>query len=124
VKVLLKLAVMLLIIYACAHAAMAAWTYYQLKDAAQQAIIFGAHASTAQLHEEILRRAVALEIPIAAEAIEVTRDGPRTSARASYTQPVELFPNYKYPITFSFTVEGLTVGATKASDVLAPAPAR
>jgi len=44
------------------------------------------------------------------EDITVTRDGLKTTAQAAYTQPVEVFPNYKYPITFSFTVEGINLG--------------
>ena len=42
------------------------------------------------LHDEIVKRAVlALEIPLAGENLEIMRDGPRTSVKASYTQPVE-----------------------------------
>jgi hypothetical protein len=40
----------------------------------------------------------------------VTRDGLKTTAAAAYTQPVEVFPNYKYPVKFQFTVEGVNLG--------------
>ena len=41
----------------------------------------------------------------------VTRQGLRTTASAAYTDSVELFPNYKYPIGFQFNVEGINMGA-------------
>jgi hypothetical protein len=109
VKFIIKLVIAAVIINACARAGQAAWTYYQLKDVAQQTLIFGATATPTQLHEEILRRAVALEVPLTGENLQVTRNGARTAATASYTQPVELFPNYRYPFKFSFEVDGLAV---------------
>src|SRR5688572_19610150 len=108
-RTIAKLLVVVAILNATARAAMAAWTYYQFKDAAQQTLIFGASATTEQLHELILRRAVELELPVEPQNLEVTRDGPRTRARASYTQPVELFPRYSYPFDFTFAVDALAV---------------
>jgi hypothetical protein len=113
VKLLIKLVIVGIIINASARAGHAAWKYYQLKDVAQQTLIFGTNATPMQLHEEILRRAVALDVPLAAENLQVTRNGPRTAAIASYTQPVELFPNYRYPMKFSFEVDGLAVLAQR-----------
>ena len=108
-KLLIKLVIAGIVLNASARAGKAAWDYYQLKDVTQQTLIFGANATPMQLHEEILRRAAGLEIPLATENLEVARVGPRTSAKASYTQPVELFPNYFYPFNFSFEVDGLAV---------------
>ena len=116
-KTLLKLIVAGFVLNACARGAQAAWDYYQLKDAAQQTVVFGADTSTNQLHEEIMRRATALKIPLAPENLEVTRDGPRTAARASYTQPVELFPSYRYPFTFNFEVDGLAVNQSRPDEL-------
>ena len=110
-KLIIKLVIAGVILNAAARAGMAAWDYYQLKDVAQQTLIFGANATPMQLHEEILRRAAGLEIPLATENLEVTRVGSRTSAKASYTQQVELFPNYYHPFNFSFEVDGLAVMA-------------
>jgi hypothetical protein len=112
VKLLIKLVIAGVVLNAAARAGQAAWDYYQLKDVAQQTLIFGTSATPTQLHEEILRRAAGLEIPLAAENLEVKREGPRTSAKASYTQQVELFPNYRYPFDFSFEVDGLAVMPT------------
>ena len=108
-KLFIKLVIVGIIVNASARAGHAAWKYYQLKDVAQQTLIFGTNATPMELHEEILRRAVGLDVPLAAENLQVTRNGPRTAAVASYTQPVELFPNYRYPMEFAFEVDGLAI---------------
>lgn len=117
-KVIIKLLIVAAIINACARGAMAAWTYYQFKDAASETILFGADASIGQLQEQILRRAAELAVPIAPENLTVTRDGPRTVAEASYTQPVELVPSYRYPFKFSFKVNALSYTGKHPSDAI------
>ena len=112
VKLLIKLVIAGVILNASARAGQAAWKYYQLKDVAQQTLIFGANATPMQLHQEILQRALSLNVPLAPESLEVTRDGARTAAKASYTELVELFPNYRYPFKFAFEVDGLAVMPT------------
>ena len=119
-KTIIKLVIAGIILNACARAGQAAWQYYQLKDATQQTLIFGADATMVQLHEQIMRRAGELEVPLPGANLEITRDGPRTMARAAYTQPVELFPNYNYPFKFTFSVDALSVKPTKAEDLVAP----
>ena len=119
-KTIIKLLIVAAILNATARAAMAAWTYYQFKDAAEQTVIFGSGATTAQLHGQIVRRAQELEVPIEPQDLQVTRDGARTVAEATYTQPVELFPRFSYPFTFSFSVDALAVDPMTATDVLHP----
>jgi hypothetical protein len=108
-KTLLKVLIAAVILNATVRAAMAAWSYYQFKDAAQQTILFGGQSTPAELQESIVRRAGELGLPIGPEDVEVRRDGPRTVAEASYTQPVELFPRYTYPFEFTFTVDSFAV---------------
>jgi hypothetical protein len=117
-KTIIKLLIVVAILNACARGAMAAWTYYQFKDAASQTILFGGNASTGQLQEQILRRAAELDVPIEPQNLTVTRDGPRTVAEASYTQPVELVPTYEHPVTFSFTVDALSFTTKSPPDVI------
>ena len=119
-KTLLKLLIAAAMLNATARAAMAAWEYYQFKDAAQQSIVFGGRATTGQLHDQILRRGQELELPIQPEQIAVTRDGARTLAEVSYTQAVELFPRYHYPFNFSFKVDAVAVDSATTTDVLKP----
>jgi hypothetical protein len=109
VKTILKLLIVAAILNATARAAMTAWSYYQFKDAAQQTLIFGGNATPAQLQGLLLQRAAELNLPVEPQNVEVTREGPRTQAKASYTQRVELFPRYWYPFDFSFAVDALTM---------------
>jgi hypothetical protein len=120
VKTIIKLVIAGIILNACARGGQAAWQYYQLKDQAQQTLIFGADATMRQIHDQIMRRAAELDVPLPSEGLEITRDGSRTMARAAYTQPVELFPRYRYPFKFSFNVDALSVKPTKAEDLVAP----
>ena len=110
-KTIIKLLIVVAVLNACFQGARAAWSYYQLKDGAQQSILFAGDASIGQLQQDILRRAMDLEIPIDVQNIQVTRENAnaRTVAQVSYTQPVEFFPRYEYPVTFSFRVDALAV---------------
>jgi hypothetical protein len=45
-------------------------------------------------------------VPIASENVSIRREGSRTWADAKYTEQIEVFPRYRYPVEFSFSVEG------------------
>jgi|RhiMetdeSRZDD1v2_1073273.scaffolds.fasta_scaffold68716_3 hypothetical protein len=115
-KTLLKLVVTLLVLNATARGAWAAYNYYQLKDAAQQLVTFSQKATSEQLQQEIVAKAEELNLPLKAEDVSVRRDGVRMVAEGSYVQDIEFFPNFPYPITFSFVVDALTLDS--------PAPRR
>lgn len=108
-KTIIKLLVVVAVCNAVLRAGSAALKYYQLRDAAEQAVLFGATLDPEQLQTQIVEQARALDIPLPAENVSVTRDGLRTRAQASYTEGVELFPRYVYPFPFSFAVEGVAV---------------
>jgi hypothetical protein len=108
-KTIIKILIAVALLNAAVRGGMAALTYYQFRDKTEQLVIFGADTPPEQLHEQILETATELEVPIVPENITVQREGTRTRAQASYVQPVEFFPNYTYPINFSFRVEGFSV---------------
>ena len=112
-KTIIKLLIVAAILNACARGAMAAWTYYQFKDATSQTILFGGQATVGDLEAQILRRAAELQVPIDPKNLEVTRDGSRTVAAASYRQEIELFPRYRRPFDFSFKVDALSMSGQK-----------
>jgi hypothetical protein len=109
VKTIIKLLIAAVILNAVARGAMAAWTYYQFRDKAEQLVIFGARSTPEQLHDQIVETAAELNVPVAPENITVEREGARTRAEAAYVQPVEFFPSYTYPVNFSFRVEGFSI---------------
>jgi hypothetical protein len=115
-KTIIKLLIVVAILNACARGAMAAWTYYQFKDATSQTILFGGNATVGDLEALILRRAAEYEVPIDPKNLEVTRDGPRTVAAATYRQEIELFPGYRRPFDLSFKVDALSVSQQKPGE--------
>jgi len=115
-KTIIKLIVVAIVLNAVFQGAREAWRYYQLKDAAQQALIFGGGATTGQLHTQILERATELALPLEPENLAVRRTGQRTIAEARYTQPVELFPNYQFPVDLSFVVDAIAATPVRADE--------
>ena len=109
-KTLIKLLIALAIMNAAARVGLASARYYQFKDQSQELVTFGGDAPLGELQNHILDKATALNLPVAFEDIEVVRMGQYTMATASYTQPVEVFPSYTYPMTFHFTVQGINLG--------------
>jgi hypothetical protein len=89
------------------------WTYSQLKDTAQQLVLFGEKSTTEELSKGILARATELHLPVNPDDINVRRNGQRTVAETTYTQAVEFFPNYQYPVKFSFSVDAVSLGAAR-----------
>src|SRR4030095_10326943 len=110
-KTVIKLIIAAALINALARGAMAQWNYYQLKDAAQQLLTFDVDASPDRLESRILDKANELDIPLDADDVNVKRDGLRSSATVLYTQPIEFFPRYVYPMKYSFAVDTLAIRA-------------
>ena len=115
-KTVLKLVIAVAILNAVVRGADAAWNYYQLKDAAQQTLLFSSPSTAAQIHAEILSAAVRLNVPLKAEDLLVRRQNGRTTASGSYKQSVEFFPNYLYPLSFSFVVDAVSLGGAPGDD--------
>lgn len=118
IKTIIKIAIALAIINAAARAGMAALNYYQLKDATQQLVLFGAQAGTTDLHNRILDKATELRIPLQPADVVVHRQGTRTTVEASYTQPLALFPSYVYPAKLAFTVEVYSITPGRPEDLV------
>ncbi len=108
IKTAIKLLIAVAIINVAARAGIAAWKYYQLRDATQEALLFGAKVATDQLRSEIFDKAGELDVPLEFEAISVSRVGNRTVANASYVQPIDLLPTVTYPVDLSFSVEAFS----------------
>src|SRR5512139_3414518 len=121
-KSIVKLAIVLAFINALVHGASAYWTFYQFRDAAEQMLVFAGREPSIQLHRQILEEAADLDIPLAPEDLSVRRTETRRTAQATYIQPVEFFPRYVYPLTFSFTVNALSQPGLPADDSSAYLP--
>jgi hypothetical protein len=104
-KTLIKLLIAAIIVNAVVRSALAATRYYRLKDSMEQVLVFGNDLRIAQLHDQIMKRAAELEVPLAPANMTVKRDGARTTVKASYTESIALFPNYLYPVDFTMDVQ-------------------
>ncbi|MBI3049441.1 MAG: hypothetical protein HYY76_14135 [Acidobacteria bacterium] len=105
IRTVAKLVVALALLHAAARGAMVAWKYYQLKDAAYQAVLFGGNTPTGRLVDVIFEKAIELEVPLERRDVDVRREGSRTMAEVYYTEPVALLPGVTYPVDLSFSVE-------------------
>jgi hypothetical protein len=110
-KTLLKLLVAAAVLHAVFRAGVSATAYYRLKDASQQMLVFAGTATPDQLEESIVAKAEELAVPLDRENVVVQREGGRTTAEASYTDPIEILPRYRYPFTYSFRVEAISTRA-------------
>jgi hypothetical protein len=120
VKTIIKILIAAAIINAVARGGFAASSYYQLKDDTYQVVTFGAESPTDQIQNQILESAQKLNLPLDADNVEVTRNGLNTTAVVEYTQPVEFFPSYTYPLNFKFTVEATATQGGGAARVVRP----
>jgi hypothetical protein len=120
VKTIIKLVIAIVIANAAIRVGLVAAKYYQLKDQTQELLTFSANATPNELQNQLIAKAEALGVPIVPDDITVTRDGLRTVANIAYSQSVEVFPNYKYPIKFQFTADAISMGGLGANQGGAP----
>jgi hypothetical protein len=107
----MRIGIAVAIINGAGRTALVYWSFYQFEDAARQLAIYGWQSSPDVLRNSTFTKAAELMIPIAEDQILVTRDGPKTTIEASYEHPLEYFPNQRYPLKLSFSVEGRSLTA-------------
>jgi hypothetical protein len=113
-KTLFQLVVAILLLNAAVRGGLAMWQYFQFKDAAQQAVLFGGQrAEPEDIQATIMARARQLNVPVRLDDIKVTRDATRTVAEGSYVRPVDFFPNYAYPVRFTFVVDAISLNPSR-----------
>lgn len=108
-KTLIKLVIAVVLINAAYRAGSVFLKYYQFKDETEQMILFGQAEPAAQLKSEIVQEATKRDVSLDEDDVMVKREGTRTVADVSYTDTVELFPRFIYPVNFSFTAEAFGV---------------
>jgi len=112
-KTLIKLIIAAVVVNAAYRGGSTYLKYYQFKDETEQMILFGQAEQVGDLAKQILGEAAKRDVPLDADDVMVTREGTRTLAEVSYTENVEIFPRYFYPVSFSFNAEAYGVaGAT------------
>jgi hypothetical protein len=114
-KLVIKLVIAALIVNAVYHSGSAFLKYYQFKDETQQMILFGQGQSVSDLTSQILGEATKRDVPLDEEGLTVTREGARTLAEVTYTEAIEVFPRYFYPMDFSFSAEAYGVAGASGA---------
>lgn len=109
-KTLFKLVIAILVLNAAVRGGLATWKYYEFKDAAQQVVLFGQRADPEEIQANIVARATEMSVPIRPDDVKVSRDGTRTIAEGYYIEPVDFFPNYPWPVKFTFVVDAISLG--------------
>lgn len=117
IKTAIKLLITIAILNAVLRCGIVAWHYYEFKDATQSLLTFGGGEATNTLHNRILEKAAAMSLPVLPENVQVSREANTTTASVKYSQPVEVFPRYSYPVDFAFTLNAVAVKPTTSDDV-------
>jgi hypothetical protein len=116
-KTIIKLLIAAAILNAVGRCGLAAWHYYQFKDETQLLVTHGGTVPVNTLHDQIVDKAAAMALPVVPENVDVQRADNKTLATVKYSQQVEVFPRYKYPVTFEFAVDAVYVKPTTPDDV-------
>jgi hypothetical protein len=112
-KTLIKLLVAAAIVFASWKSGTAYLKFYRLKDAAQDAALFGALRSTDEVRNSVMQTANELNLPLDPDKVVVRREPNHTYVTTSYVEKIEIFPNYFYPWEFRLNVDVLTMTPPK-----------
>ena len=113
-KTLIKLIIAAVLVNAAYRSGTVFLKYYQFKDETQQMVLFGQGATVSDLDAQIVEEAMKRDVPLDDDDVKVTREGTRTLAEVAYTENVELFPSFVYPVSFSFSAEAYGVPGAAA----------
>lgn len=108
-KTLFKLAIAALIIHAAYRVGVAYWDHYQFQDAVQQVAQFGEKEPVPEIKRRVLELAAERQLPVAEDALEVTRQQRRIKVDGSYTRDILLAPGYRRSWQFTIDVLVLTL---------------
>jgi hypothetical protein len=108
-KTIIKLAVAALVIHAAYQVGMAYWDHYQFQDAVQQVAQFGESEPLPEIKRRVMELAAERQLPIAEDALEVTRQQRRIKVDGAYTREILLAPGYARPWQFTVDVLVLTL---------------
>jgi len=114
IKLVIKLVLAALVANAAWRLGSAYMQYYRFKDAVTETAQFGGDKTSSQIRQRVLELASQHEVPLAEDAVTVRRDDRgHIYVDGSYTQPVDLLPNYHYPWTFKMEIDVFTAKPPK-----------
>jgi len=108
-RFLIKLAIAAIVANAGWHMGSAYMSHFKFKDAVAEQAQFGGDKTEAQLHDGVMQLASDYDVPVSDDQVNVHREGEHTFIDGSYQRPIELFPGFRQPWTFSWHIDVLTV---------------
>jgi hypothetical protein len=106
-KMLLKLAIMLLVAHALFRFVPPYWNHHQFESELQERAVTWRGNSEQDIRQQVLEMAHEHGVPITGEQIEVRRDREDLFVEVSYSRPIELIPGWKYDWPFTSNVDAL-----------------
>jgi hypothetical protein len=120
IKTIIKLAVAALIANAAWRMGSAYMTFYRFKDAVTEAAQYSKGKSEDELRQRVFELASNYDVPLSEDAVAVRRQDNHTLVDASYTQPVDVLPGYRYQWPLAVNIDTFTIIPIKPSDVINP----
>jgi hypothetical protein len=103
-KLIFKLAILAVILNAAFRVGGEYVAYYQFRDTIREAAMFTARTDD-ELGQAVMDSATTFDVPLEPDGFTMRRDGREALVTGSYTKSIELFPGYKYPWKFPFTIQ-------------------
>ena len=115
-KLAIKLAIVAIIANATWRVGSAYAKHYRFTDSVQQVTQFRASKPDDEIHDRVFELASQYDIPVTDENLTITHANQHTVVHGSYTQPLDLFPGFRYDWPFTVNVDVFsTVGAVPSS---------
>ena len=105
IKFLLKLIVAILIANAAWRVGSTYFSHYRFENAVLMEVQDRGRRSDSEIRTRVLDLASQYDVPIDEKSVNVQRNGARTRVDGSYTQSVDVFPGYRYPIPFTIHID-------------------
>jgi len=112
-KLAIKLILVALIANAAWHLGNAYMSFYRFKDGVEQAALFSVGKSDAAVKQKVLDLAAQYSVPVDEDNFTFRREAGHTYISGTYTQNVDLLPNYHFPWKFSWSVESTDLSGLK-----------
>ncbi|MBZ5556099.1 MAG: hypothetical protein LAO77_02370 [Acidobacteriia bacterium] len=120
IKTIVKLAIVAVIANAAWHAFVPYSAHFKFKDAVEAASQYGSEKPDDELRAKVLEIAAEHDVPLTPEGFTLRRDLKHTIIDGSYVQPIEIFPGFSYPYTFTWHTDTFALQPPKVDDLLAP----
>lgn len=116
IRTIVKLVILAVIVNAGINVVPVFWRNFLFKDAVGELARFSTRLDDKKIAEEVMNIAVRMDVPLAAEDVQVSRAGKRVIIETRYHVDMEYFPRHLYP--WDFTVRA--VGAPGRFDDVIP----